>query len=115
MAVTCSWEKPLGICYDKRDTEKKYPLIIWGGGNCLAVITNQPRQLFAFFCDKAHMKRCKDFLLAGDFHSWEISMERPTDAKQITDILFQLRIEYKVIKAVDHSIYEWRNEYEEII
>ena len=39
MALTCVWEKPLGTCYNKYDTENEHPITIYGGGNCLAIFT----------------------------------------------------------------------------
>ena len=73
MAITCEWEKPLGTCFWKYDEGKKYPLTIYGGGNCLAVICTEEKNLVGFFIDESHLKRhelegteYKDMVIFGD-------------------------------------------------
>lgn len=59
MAITCSWEKPLGTCFSKDDDERKHPITIYGGGNCLAIFCTENKNLVNFILDEQHFKTCK--------------------------------------------------------
>jgi hypothetical protein len=99
MAITCSWDKPLGTCYLKEDAEKKHPIVIWGGGNCLAVFTTlRARYLQCFLCDKEHAIRCKNVLI-NDFTDYVIYRDRKTESKQLIEVLVRLNLPFTVISS----------------
>lgn len=96
MAVTCSWDNPLGTCYLKRDEEKKHPIVIWGGGNCLAVFTTlRGRYLQCFLCDKEHALRCKD-IIEDEFTDFVIYRDRKKESKQLIDVLVKFELPFIV-------------------
>lgn len=98
MAITCSWEKPLGICYHKYDEERKNPLIIWGGGNCLAVITTgKGRVLQCFFFDKEHFKKHK--FEGNEFLDITLYAARKKDCKILMQCFYEAGFSFKVTQG----------------
>lgn len=95
MAITCSWEKPLGTCYNQYDEERKNPLIIWGGGNCLAVITTRKERILqCFFCDKEHFKRHE--FSGNEFLDITLYSARKKDCKILMQLLYEAGFSFKV-------------------
>lgn len=94
MSITCSWEKPLGTCFSKYDEEKRNPLFIWGGGNCLAIITDQKKNLFMFFIDKEHFKNHE--LNGDEFTNIVLFTSRKKQCKQLLDCLYQAGFDFEV-------------------
>lgn len=100
MAITCSWDKPLGTCYSKYDEKREHPITIWSGGNCLAVFTRgKNRILDCFFCDKEHMERCKDCIT--DYVDYRLSYERTKQCRQFISVLFKYNIPYTVVLKLE--------------
>lgn len=100
MAITCSWEKPLGTCYSKYDENREHPITIWSGGNCLAVFTKgKQRILDCFFCDKQHMQDCKDILT--DYIDYKISYERHKQCKDFISVLSKNKVPFTVVLKLE--------------
>lgn len=95
MAITCSWEKPLGTCYSKYDEERKSPITIYSGGNCLAVFTaGTERILQCFFVDKEHMERCTNVL--PEYIDFNLSYKRKREIKQFISVLVKYNIPFTI-------------------
>ena len=105
MAITCSWEYPIGTCYRKYDEKKEHPLTIWGGGNCLAIMTSgKNKNLEYFFIDKQHFKN-HDFI-GDEFTDIVLYTQRKETCKKLMNLFFEsgfsFKLEYKgFVKGVN--------------
>ena len=94
MAITCSWENPLGTCFSQYDEEKKYPITIYGGGNCLACFCNVNKDLLNFIIDKQHFKNCN--YAGNEYVDIVIYRTRKKESKQLIDLLVSANFEFTV-------------------
>ena len=94
MAITCSWENPLGTCFSKYDEEKKHPITIYGGGNVLAVFCDKNRNLVNFIMDKQHFKNCE--YTGNEFVDVVIYRTRKKESKQLINLLVSANFEFTV-------------------
>lgn len=99
MAITCSWEKPLGTCYSKYDTELKEPIMIWGGGNCPAVFTvGKHKDLVNFIADDKHFKAME--YKGDEYIEIIISYARKREAKKLINLLISANFEFQTTNDI---------------
>ena len=94
MAITCSWENPLGKCFSKHDTEKKNPITIYGGGNCLAIFCTPNKNLENFIVDKQHFKNCE--YDGTEYTDIVVYRTRKKESKNLIDCLVSANFEFTV-------------------
>ena len=94
MAITCSWEKPLGTCFSQYDKEKAYPLTIYGGGNCLAIFCDSKKNMVNFIIDKDHFNRCE--YQGTEYQDLVIFTTRKKESKRLIDCLLSANFEFTV-------------------
>ena len=94
MAITCSWEKPLGTCYSKHDTERKHPITIYGGGNCLAIFCTENKNMVNFIIDEKHFKACE--YDGTEFTDIVIFTTRKKESKNLIKLLLSANFEFTV-------------------
>ena len=94
MALTCSWEKPLGKCFSKHDVEKKNPITIYGGGNCTAIFCYKNKNLENFIIDKEHFKNCE--YDGTEYTDITIFTERKKESKNLINLLLSANFEFNV-------------------
>lgn len=94
MAITCEWANPLGKCYGEYDKEEKYPITIYGGGNCVAVFCDEEKRLVNFIVDKKHFKNCE--YKGTEFKNITIYTTRKKESKQLIELLLSANFEFNV-------------------
>ena len=94
MAITCEWKNPLGTCYTKYDKERKHKLTIYGGGNCVACICDENKNLVDFIIDKDQFKRCE--YNGTEFQDIVIFTTRKRESKVLINLLLSANFEFTV-------------------
>ena len=94
MSITCSWEKPLGKCFNKYEEKKKHTITIYGGGNCVAVFCDKNKNLINFIIDKDHFKRCE--YDGTEFQEIVIYTTRKKESKNLINLLLSANFEFEV-------------------
>lgn len=95
MAITCSWEYPVGTCFSKYDEGKKCPLTIWGGGNCLAIMTSgKAKNLQYFFIDDQHFKNHE--FCGDEFTDIVLFTQRKKTCKKLMNLFFEAGFSFKI-------------------
>lgn len=85
MAVTCSFKKSMGRAVMLSSTDQWVICDIYGGGNCLMVITQGKQHcLWTFFADVQHLRRC---CKESDMASWIKSVELYPDQPYLGQIV----------------------------
>ena len=94
MAITCNWENPLGTCYSRYDEEKRNRLTIYGGGNCMAIITDESKNLLMYFIDNAHFKAYK--FCGEELTDIVLFADRKKETKSLMACLYDAGFEFLV-------------------
>lgn len=93
--VTCRWEKPVGSCKDKYGRE----LIIYTGGNCLAVFCfKENRNLQNFIIDQTNFNKC-DYK-GTEYTDIKLSHTRPKEAIKLTRLFVKAGFEVTVTNKI---------------
>lgn len=99
MSINCSWEKPLGICYGKYDENLSTPIMIWGGGNCIAIFTTgKNKSLFNFIADEKHFKNCE--YTKDDYQEITISYARKREAQKLIKLFASVGLEFTTTNEI---------------